>query len=449
MADAATYQAAQGNTEQQYTQHQQYAYQSQVASAGGQQYYGAAGAAGAADEQQQGQEGVEQHGQEAAYAQYTRSGAEASVAGGAVGFGGAEQANAGLLQQYTGATGQIAQQQGPNGYKINFDPNPQIIRKQANDAVTYKQEVAVRYLRPPTPPPPGPLIIKEVRNPALPAAPPIVIRQRPPRPATPPPLIIRERPPQPPPQLAPKVVTKPLPPPPPPPRRVIIERMPPLPPKPQSIIVERWLPYKQQKRRVVYQKAAPVQQPAPQKNLIIQWEGTQARVVKEFRNLGIIKADPNTYVQQYGTQLRPTQGLPDFIKALPTPNLGPEYSVNPDQIDPAILAGTNAAAGGFGGGLEANVDQGLLGSASDGSLATGAQGGFVQENVQYAAYGQAGGEIPVDQQAAYSYQQQSYASGSTVEGQSFGAEQQQGFEQVGGFAQNVQYQTIPQYGANA
>ena len=32
---------------------------------------------------------------------------------------------------------------------------------------------------------------------------------------------------------------------------------------------------------------------------------------------------------------------------------------------------------------------------------------------------------------------------------SFLAEQQQGFEQVGGFGQNVQYQTIPQYGANA
>jgi hypothetical protein len=92
-----------------------------------------------------------------------------------------------------------------------------------------------------------------------------------------------------------------------------------------SIIVERWLPYKQQKRRVIYQKAPPVQAPAPQKNLIIQWEGTQARVVKEFRNLGIIKADPNTYVQQYGPQLRPTQGLPDFVKGLPTPNLGPEY----------------------------------------------------------------------------------------------------------------------------
>ena len=47
--------------------------------------------------------------------------------------------------------------------------------------------------------------------------------------------------------------------------------------------------------------------------------------MKEFRNLGIIKADPSTYVQQYGSQLRPTQGLPDFIKGLPTPNLGPEY----------------------------------------------------------------------------------------------------------------------------
>lgn len=449
MAEAASYQAAQGNTEQQYVQHQQYAYQTQVASGGGQQYYASASAAGAVDDQQQGQEAVEQQGQEVAYAQYTRSGVEGAAAGGAVDFGG-EQANAGLLQQYTGAAGQIAQQQGPNGYKINFDPNPQIIRKQANDAVTYKQEVAVRYLRPPTPPPPGPLIIKEVRNPSLPAAPPIVIRQRPPRPATPPPLIIRERPPQPPPQLAPKVITKPLPPPPPPPRRVIIERMPPLPPKPQSIIVERWLPYKQQKRRVVYQKAPPAPAPAPQKNLIIQWEGTQARVVKEFRNLGIIKADPNTYVQQYGTQLRTTQGLPDFIKALPTPNLGPEYSVNPDQIDPALLAGTNAAAaGGVGANFEVAADQGLLGSASDASLATGAQGGFVQENVQYAAYGQAAGQLPIDQQAAYSYQQ-SYASGSTVEGQSFGAEQQQqGFEQVGGFAQNIQYQTIPQYGANA
>ena len=219
-----------GHPDQQYVQ-QQYAYQSQTAGAGGsQQYYSASSTV---EQHQVGHDGGEQQGQEVNYAQYTQSGVEGAVDQqlGSPGFG--DQANAGIIQQYAGAAGQLAQQQGQNGYKINFDPNPQIIRKHATDAVTYKQEVAVRYLRPPTPPPPGPLIIKEVRNPALPPAPPIVIRQRPPRPATPPPLIIRERPPQPPAQLAPKVVTKPLPPPPPPPRRVIIERMPPLPPKPQ------------------------------------------------------------------------------------------------------------------------------------------------------------------------------------------------------------------------
>lgn len=392
--------------EQQYA-HQQYAYQSQVNSPGG---------------QQQVHETAEQHyqgnqTQEANYAQYTQS--QAELANGQQVGGGAD---AGIIQQYAGATGQLAQQQGPNGYKINFDPNPQIIKKHANDAVTYKQEVAVRYLRPPTPPPPGPLIIKEVRNPALPAAPPIVIRQRPPRPATPPPLIIRERPPQPPVQLAPKVVTKPLPPPPPPPRRVIIERMPPLPPKPQSIIVERWLPYKQQKRRVVYQKAPPVQAPAPQKNLIIQWEGTQARVVKEFRNLGIIKADPNTYVQQYGTQLRPTQGLPDFIKGLPTPNLGPEYQpiANPDHVDPALLAGS--------------VEPGLLTTAADGTVPVDGQAQFAQENVQYL-----GNQAVHEQQNAFAYQQAPYSHTSTVEGQQYAPEQQ-------GFEQNVQYQNLGQFG---
>ncbi len=148
-----------GNPEQQYVQHQ-YAYQAHQASPGGHQYY--SGGSGV-EQQQVAQEIVDQQaavhqGQEVNYAQYTHSGAELAneqQVGGA---------DAGIVQQYAGATGQLAQQQGQNGYKINFDPNPQIIRKHAGDAVTYKQEVAVRYLRPPTPPPPGPLIIKEVRK---------------------------------------------------------------------------------------------------------------------------------------------------------------------------------------------------------------------------------------------------------------------------------------------
>jgi hypothetical protein len=43
---------------------------------------------------------------------------------------------------------------------VNNDPNPQIIMKPNPDQYTYQQNVSVRYLVPPTPPPPGPLIIR-------------------------------------------------------------------------------------------------------------------------------------------------------------------------------------------------------------------------------------------------------------------------------------------------
>jgi hypothetical protein len=149
-----------GNPDQQYVQHQ-YAYQAHQTSPGGHQYY--SGASGVEQHQVAQETGDQQaaghQGQEVNYAQYSQSGAELPNEQ----QGGLDQNNAGILQHYQGAAGQLAQQQGQNGYKINFDPNPQIIRKHAGDAVTYKQEVAVRYLRPPTPPPPGPLIIKEVR----------------------------------------------------------------------------------------------------------------------------------------------------------------------------------------------------------------------------------------------------------------------------------------------
>jgi len=59
-------------------------------------------------------------------------------------------------------------------------------------------------VRPPTPPSPGPLIIKEVREPQPAAAPPLVIRTRAPREKTPPPIVIREAPPH-----APHVDTNP------------------------------------------------------------------------------------------------------------------------------------------------------------------------------------------------------------------------------------------------
>ncbi|CAF1295087.1 unnamed protein product [Didymodactylos carnosus] len=83
-------------------------------------------------------------------------------------------------------------------YPINVDPNPELIVRSNGQRVKYRQDVSIRYLRPPTPPPPGPIIIREVYAPSRPVAPPVILRQRPRRPRTPSPIIIRERPPDPP-----------------------------------------------------------------------------------------------------------------------------------------------------------------------------------------------------------------------------------------------------------
>ncbi len=45
---------------------------------------------------------------------------------------------------------------------VHQQPPPVIVRKTLpNNVVTYQQNVSVRYLKPPTPPPPGPLIIRK------------------------------------------------------------------------------------------------------------------------------------------------------------------------------------------------------------------------------------------------------------------------------------------------
>lgn len=40
-------------------------------------------------------------------------------------------------------------------YPINTDPNPEVIVRPNTQRLTYKQDIAVRYLKPATPPPPG------------------------------------------------------------------------------------------------------------------------------------------------------------------------------------------------------------------------------------------------------------------------------------------------------
>lgn len=63
-----------------------------------------------------------------------------------------------------------------NEYAINEDSTPEIITKRAEHTLTYIQELAVRYLRPPTPPTPGEILITQEVSSLTPPAPPLIIR---------------------------------------------------------------------------------------------------------------------------------------------------------------------------------------------------------------------------------------------------------------------------------
>jgi len=158
-------------------------------------------------------------------------------------------------------------------YQVNTDSSPIVRTKRVKDDVEYIQEMALRYLKPPTPPQPGEIVITQKPNILTKPAPPLVIRQQPPRPVSPPPLVIREEPPIPPRPVGVKYITvsgKKIPP---APRKVVIERLPQIPSRPQDVIVERWLPYPAVKRRVIFRKTNQRDTLVPKpKNVIIQWE---------------------------------------------------------------------------------------------------------------------------------------------------------------------------------
>lgn len=191
-----------------------------------------------------------------------------------------------------------------NEYKLNHDPNPEIIHKKSTQRIEYTQDFTLRLLKPPSPEPPGEIVIREEASVRAPPAPPLIIRQQPkvPRAKTPEPLVIREKPPQAPPVLPAKLITisgKRLPP---PPRKVIIERMAPLPPKPQSVLVERWLPFPRQKRKVIYQRMGSDDDEtiAKIKNTIVEWSQAEVDIKKRFKFAGVTRVDPLEYVQHYG-----------------------------------------------------------------------------------------------------------------------------------------------------
>ena len=91
-------------------------------------------------------------------------------------------------------------------YKINEDNDPEIVYKKSGEVLEYVQELAIRYMRPYSPEPPGDIIITQEADQQAPPAPPIIIRQQAERTDTPSPLVIREMPPTPPPIVARKVI---------------------------------------------------------------------------------------------------------------------------------------------------------------------------------------------------------------------------------------------------
>jgi hypothetical protein len=228
-----------------------------------------------------------------------------------------EQARAGQYQGTLLNRAELQQWRGAlplEQYRINDDPNPEVIRKRL-DKVRYTQEVAVRYLNPPQPPKPGDLVIVE-RQSQIPPAPPVVLRQEACQPKTPPPQVYREAPPRRPPTIPQQVVEVEGTPVPPPARRVVLEKLSSLPPKPQNILIEKWLPYKPQKRRVVYQRSCRQAPPNP-RNLVIEWEAPDVEVEKVCRELGVVNADPEEYVRRYGPELKQRQEIPDLCPSCP------------------------------------------------------------------------------------------------------------------------------------
>ncbi|CAF0906955.1 unnamed protein product [Adineta ricciae] len=198
---------------------------------------------------------------------------------------------------------------------ISHDPYAQYIQRNNNNQITYEQNVFIRYLRPPTPPEPGPLIIREMYAPAPFEKAPLIVHQRSLPPKTPPPIVIRERPPIPPPVDPPRIVNRYLPAAPTPPRKIIIQRQLPLPPKPQPVIIEKWLPYKPppQRRVIVQQAQMPTQQNPVRMSTIITHGTPCVNIVQNIRHLGTVRVDPHIYSAQYGSLLASSEYIRNIM----------------------------------------------------------------------------------------------------------------------------------------
>lgn len=80
------------------------------------------------------------------------------------------------------------------------------------------------------------------------------------------------------------------------------------------------MPVPEQKRKVIFIKAPEVIQPETPRNLIIEWEPYKTLINKEFINLGVVKCNPEEYIQRYAGSLIESSELPDFVKEIKPPS---------------------------------------------------------------------------------------------------------------------------------
>jgi hypothetical protein len=211
--------------------------------------------------------------------------------------------------------------------ELNDDKDPIIIKKENNEQIMYKQNVFIRWLQPPTPPPPAPIIIREVQEPAKELEP-LVIYKQAPRPVTPPPLVIRERPPTPIEQpMEPLIIEKRISGPE-KPRKIIIEHLPAPPPKPRDIILEKWLPKDPPPRSVIYQKTSyptrPVYEVIDGNNLKQSPSMRQKHDIYELFNKHQSK-NPSSLAKQQEQQSKRSNSNDQLIYNMPSSNI---YSSN-------------------------------------------------------------------------------------------------------------------------
>jgi hypothetical protein len=184
-----------------------------------------------------------------------------------------------------------------------------------------------------------------------------------------------------------------------PPRSVIIERIPAAPPRPRDIIIERWVPYgAQAKRRTIVQRAEAARAYAAPRNIIIQYEQAQVRIIRQFQRLGVTLENPQAYVARYGASLLDASTLVQQARAA---------GVVEDISPPAPVGGAGFSSSSFSQESSFGVGGGLAGAEVVGFGGAELGGGASYSSSSFESAGGAGG---VGLEAAGGFGSSSYES---------------------------------------